>query len=363
MDAQKPIVVAIDDQPAILHTIASELRDQYQVRPFTSGQGALKFLETQSIDLILLDYDMPGMNGCEMLERLQADNRMSGVPVIFLTGSIHGDTEVEVLEKGAADYIQKPIKARVLQTRVRIQLELARYRNHMETLVRERTTQLQTANEKLKIREDITLSLLAEVTDLRDHDTGGHIRRTTEMVRILTQELLYTQKEGYIITHEEADEIIRSAKLHDLGKIAVPDKVLLKPGKLDDDEFAVIKQHPTHGGGLLEKYIARMGEDSFLDTAKNIALYHHEKWNGLGYPCGLKGGAIPLSARVTAIADVYDALTSARPYKEPFSHERSAKIIAEESGTHFDPYLIELFHKNEAAFAEIVKNTRLKEDF
>lgn len=345
MDERKPIILAVDDQPAILHTVALELKENYQVRPFTSGQTALKYLESQTADLILLDYDMPGMNGGEVLELLRADEKLSCVPVIFLTGSEDGEKEAEVLEKGASDYIQKPIRAKVLQTRVRIQLELARYRNHMKALVEEQTDQLRHANEKLKLREDVTLNLLAEATDLRDHDTGGHINRTTEMVRIIVDELTREPVDGYLLSQEEASDIIKSAKLHDLGKIAVPDSILLKPGKLDSDEFSVIKSHPFHGSGLLEKYILRLGEDSFLDTAKNIALYHHEKWDGSGYPYGLKGDEIPLCARITAIADVYDALISARPYKDPFPPEKAAKIINEESGTHFDPHLVEIFEK------------------
>lgn len=359
MEKQKPIIVAVDDQPAILHTVASELRELYQVRPFTSGQTALKYLNSQPVDLILLDYDMPDMNGCEVLEKLRDNDELSGVPVIFLTGSVQGDTEAEALEKGASDYIQKPIKARVLQTRVRLQLELASYRNHMEALVEERTEQLKQANKKLKIREEITLKLLAEATDLRDHDTGGHIKRTTEIVRILVEELLKNNKTGYDLTTIEADDIIRSSKLHDIGKIAVSDSILLKQGKLNESEFAVIKTHPTHGGELLNKYTAEMNEDSFLDTAKNIALYHHEKWDGSGYPLGLKETAIPLSARITALADVYDALVSARPYKEPFTHEKAIKIIAEESGKHFDPYLAELFVQLEKRFKDLINGVNI----
>lgn len=353
MDERKPIILAVDDQPAILHTVALELRENFQVRPFTSGQTALKYLESQTADLILLDYDMPGMNGCEILEALRTDKKLSAVPIIFLTGSEDGQKEVEVLEMGASDYIRKPIKARVLQTRVRMQIELARYRNHMEALVEERTEQLRQANEKLKIREEITLNLLAEATDLRDHDTGGHILRTTEMVRIIVEELMRNPTEGYTFSSGEAEDIIKSAKLHDLGKIAVPDSILLKPGKLDKDEFSVIKCHPSHGSGLLDKYILRMGEDSFLDTARSIALCHHEKWDGSGYPCGLKGDEIPLCARITAIADVYDALISARPYKDPFPPDKAAEIIKEESGTHFDPYLVEIFYRLKHKFIEI----------
>lgn len=348
MNEQKPIIVAVDDQPAILHTVASELSELYQIRPFSSGQTALKYLENHPADLILLDYDMPGMNGCEILERLRADERMTGIPVIFLTGSTHGDTEVELLEKGASDYIQKPIKTRVLQTRVHIQLELIRYRNHMETLVEEKTR-------KMRNREDIALNLLARATDMRDHDTGDHIKRTTGIIRTIVMDLMDNPVTGYTLTPQEGEDIIKSSKLHDLGKIAIPDKILLKPNRLNEDEFELIKQHPLYGAELLGEYNPQTGDDSFLDTAIDIALNHHEKWNGEGYPNGLSGEEIPLSARITALADVYDALTSARPYKDPYSHKEALGIIASCSGTHFDPYLADLFIKHEKKFDKIVK--------
>ena len=353
MDERKPIIVAMDDQPAILHTIASELRELYQVRPFTSGQMVLKYLENQPADLILLDYDMPEMNGCEVLERLQADDRMVGIPVIFLTGSAHGNTEVEVLEKGASDYIQKPIKARVLQTRVRIQLELVRYRNQMEALVEEKTR-------KMRNREDIALNLLARATDMRDHDTGDHIKRTTAIIRTIVLDLMNNPIKGYTLTPQEAEDIIKSSKLHDLGKIAIPDNILLKPNRLNEDEFEIIKRHTLYGAELLSEYNPQTGDDSFLDTARDIALGHHEKWDGAGYPNGLSGEDIPLSARITALADVYDALTSARPYKDPYSHKEALRIIASCNGTHFDPYLVELFIKHEKEFADIPLKTEQK---
>lgn len=346
MDMNKPVIIAIDDQPVILHTIASELREYYQVKPFTSGAAALKFLDEQYADLVLLDYEMPGMNGCEVLERMQANPKTSGIPVIFLTGSENGSTEVEVLEKGASDYIQKPIKVPLLLTRIRLQLELARYRNHMEALVEEKT-------HKIIIREDIALNLLARATDMRDHDTGDHISRTTEVIRIIVTDLMANPEPGYTLTKQEAEDIVKSSKLHDLGKIAIPDKILLKPSRLNEDEFEIIKQHPVFGSELLSEYNPQTGDDPFLDTARDIALSHHEKWDGSGYPNGISGNDIPLSARITALADVYDALTSARPYKDPFSFKEAIGIITSCRGTHFDPYLVDVFIRHEKDFENI----------
>jgi len=352
----KPVLLAIDDDAIILNTVISTLKGEYSVRPFTSGETALKYLTGQTADLILLDNKMPGMSGLEVLKKLQADERTSTIPTIFLTGSVDGESEVEALELGAVDYIYKPVKPRALLTRVRLQLELQNHRKHLEALVREKTMDLNRAYHKLQIREDITLSLLARVTDLRDHDTGDHIERTTEFVRIMTEDILdHPKKPDYALTSREAADIIKSAKLHDLGKIAMPDQILLKPGSLTKEEFEIIKMHPVHGEKLLSDFIRQM-EDPFLITARDIAHAHHEKWDGSGYPLGLKGDAIPLAARIVAIADVYDALTSVRPYKKAYSHEQSLEIIRENSGRHFDPYLVEVFERHAAEIAKMFDN-------
>ncbi len=341
----KPVILAVDDDTVILNTVISTLKGDYSVRPFTSGELALKFLANQKATLILLDCHMPGISGFEVLRRLQADAKTRDIPVIFLTGSTEGDSEVEALEMGAVDYIHKPVKPSALQTRVRLQLELQSHRRHLEAMVAEKTRHLNAAYNKLKIREDITLGLLARVTDLRDSDTGEHIERTTGLVRIIVADLLANPHPGYELTPFEADDIIKSAKLHDLGKIATPDHILLKPSRLSSDEFDTIKKHPAVGEKLLTDFIRQM-EDSFLNTARDITYSHHERWDGAGYPQGIKGTEIPLSARIVAIADVYDALTSERPYKAAFSHEKSVSIIISEAGSHFDPYLVQVFERH-----------------
>ncbi len=343
---QKPIILAVDDDAITLNTVISTLKNDYSIRPFTSGEAVLKYLTTQSADLILLDYLMPGLTGFDVLRTLQENPRYKEIPTIFLTGSIDGESEVEALEMGAVDYILKPIKPRALLTRVRLQLELQAHRKHLESMVEEKTRSLNDAYNKLKIREDITLNLLARITDLRDHDTGNHIERTTNVVRVIVEDLLENPVYGYSITSFEADDIIRSAKLHDLGKIATPDNILLKPGRLTPEEFETIKLHPVHSAELLSDFVRKM-DDSFLNMAQDIAYAHHERWDGSGYPNGLVGVEIPLAARIVAIADVYDALTSARPYKKPFPHEKAIEIISESSGIDFDPYLINVFMRHE----------------
>ena len=349
----KPVILAVDDDPVIVNSVLSILKNDYSVKPFTSGQTALKYLENHTVDLILLDYQMPGLTGSQVLEKLQDDERTKAIPIIFLTGSIDDNSEVEVLEKGAMDYILKPIKPRVLLTRIHLQLELQGYRNHLETLVENKTKDLRIAYNKLSDREEITMNMLARVTDLRDHDTGNHILRTTKFSRLLAEEILDNPSPDYQLTKLQVEDIVTSVKLHDIGKIAIPDKILLKPAALTPEEFDIIKTHTTHGAKLLDEFIDQLGGDSFLNTARDIALCHHEKWNGAGYPNGLKDKAIPLSARIAALSDVYDALTSTRPYKKSFSHEQASEMIKKDSGTHFDPHIVAAFLKHQKEFESI----------
>jgi putative two-component system response regulator len=351
---EKKIILTVDDDPIILNQIMSILKEDYAIRPFTSGEAALKFLDGHSVDLILLDCNMPGgMSGFDVLTNLQATAEYKNIPVIFLTGSVDGDDEVNALGLGAMDFLTKPIKDKSLAKRVSLQIELQEYRNELEQLVANRTEELREANDKLLEREKITLDLLARAGDLRDHDTGEHIMRTTNYVRTIAEDLVTHQKEGYELSPEHAEDIIEASKLHDIGKVAMPDNVLLKPGKLTAEEFDIIKTHPLHGAKLLDDAVDKLGNDGLLREARNITLGHHEKWNGTGYPSGSKGQETPLSARITAVADVFDALTSDRPYKKAFSNEDAFRILYEDAGSHFDPYLIEIVKRHEEDFKNI----------
>jgi len=353
-DYKSKTILAIDDDPIVLNQIVSILKNEYMVRPITSGEAALKFLESHEVNLILLDCNMPGgLSGFEVLAKLQEVPEYKSIPVIFLTGSVDGDDEVTALTSGAMDYLLKPIKEKSLAKRVSLQLELQEYRSELEQLVAERTEDLIRANLKLIEREKITLDLLARAGDLRDHDTGEHIARTTNYVRIIAEDLVSNPKEGYEITRDRMFDIVEAAKLHDIGKVAMPDSVLLKPGKLTPEEFEIIKTHPVHGANLLNEAVKRLGDDDLLMEARNIAYAHHEKWNGSGYPRGLAGDEIPLSARISAISDVFDALTSERPYKTAFSNEEAFEIMYKDAGTHFDPYLIEVVKRHEKDFEDI----------
>ena len=349
----KKTILTIDDDPIILNQIMSILKNDYVVRPFTSGEKALEFLETHLIDLILLDCNMPGMSGFEVLAKLQENEWFKSIPVIFLTGSVDGDDEVNALANGAMDYLLKPIKEKSLAQRVSLQIELQGYRTELEQLVAERTEDLYKANQKLLEREKITLDLLAQAGDLRDHDTGEHIARTTNYVRVIAEDLVENPKDGYELTRGQAHDITDASKLHDIGKVAMPDGVLLKPGKLTPEEFDIIKTHPIHGAELLNEAVLKLGDDDLLSEARNIAYAHHEKWNGTGYPRKLAGNDIPLSARIAAIADVFDALTSERPYKKAFTNEEAFNILYGDAGSHFDPYLIEVVKAHEEDFINI----------
>ncbi|MCL2697958.1 MAG: response regulator [Oscillospiraceae bacterium] len=368
--SKKPVILAVDDDPIILNIVLSTLKADYKVIPLTSVKAALKYLENNFVDLILLDCIMPEMTGFEMFELLLKDERLKDIPVIFLTGSTDESGEAAALQSGAADYIAKPIRAQALLTRISLQLELVQHRKHLEKLVNDKTRLLNEALNLLNAREDVTLNLLARVTELRDCDTGAHIERTTEFVKIIVDDLLRNPSDDYILTAEEAEDIIKSAKLHDLGKIAIPDDILLKPGKLTPEEFEIIKKHTEEGKNLLSHTIDGVKSykiqnisdeeseriirsDNFLKTARDITYSHHEKWSGEGYPQGLKGKEIPLSARIVALADVYDALTSQRPYKSAYSHHESASIITGDRGKHFDPHLVDVFERHINKFENI----------
>jgi putative two-component system response regulator len=354
----KPVILTVDDDPIILNAVLEVLKQDYAVRPFTSGKAALSYLENNTADLILLDHNMPNMTGLEVLQVLQDNAETRDIPVIFLTGSVDSEDEVRALEIGAMDYLLKPFKPGSLLTRVRLQLELYRHRHRLEELVEVQTEELRKANQKLEQRDKITLDLLAKASDMRDHETGAHIERVVLFTKVIVNDLFVNPHEGYEITNQYGQDIIDAVKLHDLGKLAMPDNVLLKPGKLTEEEFRIIKTHPIYGSNMLNQAIEKMGEDSLLWTAFEIVYGHHEKWDGSGYPNSVKGDKIPLSARIAAVADVFDALTSSRPYKRAWSPTEAFDLIYTDAGRHFDPYLTEIVKRHEDEFVQIVISNR-----
>ncbi|MDR0347033.1 MAG: response regulator [Coriobacteriales bacterium] len=350
----RSVVLTVDDDPIILNAVLEVLKRDYTVRPFTSGEAALSYLEDNDVDLILLDHNMPNMTGLEVLQVLQGNPSTQSIPVIFLTGSVDSEDEVRALEIGAMDYLLKPFKPGSLLTRVRLQLELYRHRHRLEELVETRTEELRMVNQKLEQRDKITLDLLAKASDMRDHETGEHIERVSLFTEVLVKDIIENPHEGYMVSEQYGRDIVDAVKLHDLGKLAMPDNVLLKPGKLTEEEFAIIKTHPIHGSKMLSQAIEKMGEDSLLRIAFEIVYGHHEKWDGSGYPNGIKGDKIPLSARISAVADVFDALTSSRPYKRAWTPREAFQLIYADAGKHFDPYLTEIVKRHEDEFIQIV---------
>lgn len=329
-------VLVVDDDPTNLRLLQEILKREYKVYPAPSGEKALHFLENQTPDLILLDVEMPGMSGYELIGRLKQDYRWQDIPVIFLTAQEGRDKEEQAFSLGAVDYILKPISSGVVTARVKLHLELEAYKKRLEQMVEHKTYQLQKA-------QDSILDMLANITAFRDSDTGWHIKRTTLYSQALVENIMKKNHPLYQIDRSYADHIVKSAKLHDIGKVAVPDSILLKPARLTAGEFQLIKMHTTYGAQMIDDAIADLGDDSsFLHVAREIVISHHEWWNGTGYPNSLVETKIPISGRVMAVADVYDSLRSHRPYKMPMSHADTMAIMKKETGAHFDPVLMEL---------------------
>ncbi|MBI5522158.1 MAG: response regulator [Desulfarculus sp.] len=330
-------VLVVDDDPVNIHLLLETLKERYKVIAATNGARALAMAQGgQPPDLILLDVNMPGMSGYEVCRRLKEGEGTRSIPVIFVTAldSRHG--EAAGLALGAADYITKPFIPALVLARVHNHLELKRHRDHLEEMVRQRTAELQ------ETRDVIILSL-ASLAETRDNETGNHIARTQHYVRLLAEALSSQPRHAEHLTPQTVDLLQKSAPLHDIGKVGVPDVILLKPGQLTHEEFEEMKKHAVYGHDAIQKAADRLGPNSFLALAQEIAHTHHERWDGNGYPRGLAGEDIPLSGRMMALADVFDALVSRRVYKPPIPFPQAVEIIAQGRGTFFDPQVADAF--------------------
>ena len=343
--AAKPSVLIVDDTPENLALMNGLLKDEYRTRVASSGDRALKIAAAPPHpDLILLDIMMPGMDGFEVCRKLNADAATRSIPIIFLTAKSEVEDEQKGFGMGAVDYITKPISPPIVIARVRTHLALKaaadflRDQNaYLESEVGRRTRELQ-------VVQDVTIMAMASLAETRDNETGNHIRRTQNYVRTLALELRTDPKYAPQLDDATVELLYKSAPLHDIGKVGIPDAILLKPGKLTLEEFDIMKTHTTVGRDAIlaaERLIE--APSSFLRHARDIAHYHQEKWDGSGYPEGLAGEAIPLSARLMAVADVYDALISRRVYKPPYPHERAVAMMLEGRGSHFDPAILDAF--------------------
>jgi putative two-component system response regulator len=353
----KPQVLVVDDTPDNLALMSDLLRDSCKVRVANSGERALRLLGNGPLpDLILLDIMMPGMDGYEVIRQLKANPLTRDIPVLFLTAKSEVEDERIGLELGAVDYLTKPVSHAILQARVKIHLALKAQADFLRDQSAFLEAEVARRTREVLAVQDVTIHALASLAETRDNETGNHIRRTQHYVRVLAQHLSTHPRFAAKLTDTYIRGLFKSAPLHDIGKVGIPDSILLKPGKLTDAEFEIMKTHTTLGRDALERAEQALGSSvDFLSIAKEIAYSHQEKYDGSGYPLGLVADAIPLAARLMAVADVYDALISRRVYKEPYSHEKSVEIMQQGRGRHFDPDVFDAFLALQDEFQQIAQ--------
>ena len=336
-------ILAVDDTKYNLDLLVDALGDRYDLSVSTSGVVALELARKMPPDLILLDIMMPGMDGFEVLRRLQDDIVTRDIPVIFLTALAEIDEKAKGFALGAVDYITKPFQIEEVVARVETHLKLRHTQNtlkHFNSKLQEMVSQ---QVEEIARSQQAMIFALAKLSHTRDDDTGLHLERVQHLCKILATALSQTPEFGDGITPAFIEEIYHASPLHDVGKVGIADAILLKPGKLSEEEFTVMKTHTTIGAATLESVHQLYPNNAFIAMGIEIARHHHERWDGKGYPHALAGEAIPIAARIMALVDVYDALRARRPYKEPFSHERAIAIISEENGRIFDPRIVAAF--------------------
>jgi putative two-component system response regulator len=353
--SERKTVLVVDDTPDNLTLMSGLLKDHYRVKLANNGEKAL--VAARAVpppDVILLDVMMPGMSGYEVCERLKADPATRNIPIIFLTAMTAMEDEKKGLDLGAADYITKPISPPIVLARVKTQIENKSaadfLRNQAEFLAGEVDRQTR----RVMAIQDVTILAMASLAETRDSDTGNHIRRTQFYVLELARRLSTHPRFSEFLNEDNIDLLFKSAPLHDIGKVGIPDRILLKPGRFEPEEFEIMKTHTTLGRDAIEHAEKSLDvKVEFLALAKEIAYSHQEKWDGSGYPEGLSCDDIPISARLMAVADVYDALISRRVYKDGMPHEKAVGIILEGSGSHFDPDVVDAFMEAAEEFRQI----------
>jgi len=331
----KRILIA-DGNRVSLAIAKQALSPLYIVDWTMSGDETLKYIEKIIPDLMLIDLRLPDMSGIELIKKIHSIPKFTQIPVIILSDSSSREVELECIESGAVDYIVKPYIKKIMLARIARILELQDYKQDLEKVIKNKSRQIEHMQSK------IILSF-ANIIESRDDSTGQHVKRTSGFVK----SIVYAMKaHGYYIdtlTPQYIESICKSAPLHDIGKIAISDTILCKPGRLTAEEFEIMKSHTTEGGRILSETLTGIEGENYLILAKDMAMYHHEKWNGTGYPCGLKGTEIPLCARIMAVADVFDALISKRCYKEPMSFDKACQIISDSKSIHFEPCIVDTF--------------------
>jgi putative two-component system response regulator len=354
---EKPSLLIVDDSPESLSQISALLKDDYRLKVANSGERALKMAQGEPRpDLILLDIIMPEMDGYEVCQQLKADAQTFDIPIIFLTAKTDPDDEKHGFELGAVDYITKPISPAILLARVKTHLALkatADFLRDKSVFLEQEVTK---RTREITAIQDVTIRAMAALVETRDPNTGNHIRRTQYYVKILAERLRYHPRFASYLNESNIGLLFKSAPLHDIGKVGIPDAILLKPGALTSAEFEIMKTHTTLGYQAICHAEEALGKEAgFLKMAKEIALYHQEKWDGSGYPQGLSGDEIPIAARLMALADVYDALVTERVYKRPVPHELAIQSIMDGKGTHFDPDVVDAFLQVQDQFQGIAQ--------
>ncbi|MCL1893077.1 MAG: response regulator [Holophagaceae bacterium] len=366
MDSERSKIILVDDIKANLDQGRNMLKTFYEVYPAISAAKLFELLDNFLPDLILLDIEMPEMNGYEAIKKLKSDDRFADIPVIFLTAKTDSESELKGFDLGAMDYVSKPFSAPLLLKRIEKELlilrqkrELLRAKEYLEGYTDMLSAEVIKKTEEIVDLQNAVLSTVADMVEFRDKLTGGHNYRTRLYLKALMEEMKKEGIYGDVIADWDQATFLYSAQLHDVGKIAISDLILNKQGKLTPEEFEIIKTHVTAGIDAIEKIMSSLSSSSkFLVHTLAIVGTHHEKWDGSGYPVGLSGKNIPLEGRLMAIADVYDALVTDRPYKKSFTCEEAKKIIQDSSATHFDPTLIPVFLNVENEFARIAKENR-----
>ena len=350
----KDIILIVDDVEINRIILREILHNDYNIIEASGGQEALDILfppdgkpaETLPTT-ILLDIMMPDIDGFQVLDEIKKSESTKNIPVLFITASDSEDDESRGLTAGAADYITKPFNHSIVRARVDNHINLARYSHNLEQLVSIKTAEVTRTYES-------TLEVLATIIEYRNLESGAHIRRTTLLTEVLVDKMLEHEKFKNAMKEINIPSLIKASALHDIGKIGIPDGILLKPGKLTGEEFNIIKTHTTIGSHIIDSISETLPDnDQYLKYAKDICHYHHERWDGNGYPGNLAGEDIPLAARIISVVDVYDALVSPRCYKDPYSHEVSLNIITEGKGTQFDPDIVDIIKDVAPEFRKI----------
>lgn len=354
---EKATILVIDDTPDNLALVSALLKDIYKVKVANHGDKGFKIATSENPpDLILLDVMMPDIDGYQVCRQLKANAATRDIPVIFLTAKSEEDEEQKGLELGAVDYITKPINPSIVLARIKTQLQLKAAADFLKDKAAYLEEEVAKRTKEVMAIQDVTILAMASLAETRDSDTGNHIRRTQHYVKVLAEKLRPNPRFTEYLTDSNINTLFKSAPLHDIGKVGIPDCILLKPGRFEAHEMDIMKTHTTLGRDAIQQAENALGvKVEFLTIAKEIAHCHQEKWDGSGYPQGLSGDNIPISARLMAVADVYDALVSRRIYKEGMPHEKAVQIIVEGKGRHFDPDMVDAFVEIQGEFLAIAQ--------